>query len=419
MANIPNIAIIDCQTTGISGDKFLGALIDLGVNIKTIQSKISIIENYLEGVSGISLSLVNDTQDKFNAKKVQIEFSEKQKHRTGTELIEITNKCLNDIKLSDTAKEYALSVIKILIKTEAKIHNTTQEKVHLHETGSVDTLIDSIGSAVALENLNLFNKVKWFVLPVAVGSGNINFSHGLVSAPAPATLEILASNNIEITGGNINEELTTPTGAAIIASLEMKSISHLPTMKIESIGYGAGTKIFPGTPNIMRLITGYKKEIISNTDEVIVIETNLDDVTGEILGHTINTLINEGHAKDVCIIPTITKKNRPGHLLKIITDSINEEELVKILMKETGTLGVRVYPSKRFVLNREIKKIEIDLDNNKWKIDIKIVKNHKGEIIRVKPEFNDIINIAKNTNYPARIIENIAIKKIQQLFFKK
>jgi len=190
-------------------------------------------------------------------------------------------------------------------------------------------------------------------------------------------------------------------------------------MKVKSIGYGAGTKKFPGTPNIMRLITGYKKEIISSTDEVIILETNLDDVTGEILGHTINTLINEGHAKDVCIIPTITKKNRPGNLLKIITDSINQEKLVNILMKETGTLGVRVYPSKRFVLKREIEKIEIDLDNKKWKIAIKVVKNHKGEIIRVKPEFDDLINIAKQTNYTIRIVENIAIEKIQQLFFNK
>ncbi|MFX0136285.1 MAG: nickel insertion protein, partial [Candidatus Hodarchaeota archaeon] len=157
----------------------------------------------------------------------------------------------------------------------------------------------------------------------------------------------------------------------------------------------------------------------SNTDEVVILETNLDDGSGEILGHTIKILIDEGHAKDVCIIPTTTKKNRPGHILKVITDSINKEELIKILMQETGTLGVRVYPCKRFILNREIKEIEIDLDNNKWKINIKIVKNHKGEIIQIKPEFDDLINIAKNTNYSARFIEKIALNKIQNLFFGK
>ncbi|MFX0133951.1 MAG: nickel pincer cofactor biosynthesis protein LarC, partial [Candidatus Hodarchaeota archaeon] len=342
--NNPNIAIIDCQTTGISGDKFLGALIDLGVNIKTIQNKISIISEYLEGVSKISISLINNKIHQFNAKRIQIKFSENLNHRTGKELIKITKNCINDLKLSDMAKEYALSVVQILINTEAKIHNTTPEKVHLHETGSADTLVDSIGSAVALEGLNLFNNVTWFILPVAVGSGKIKFSHGLISAPAPATLEILSSNNIEITGGDINEELTTPTGAAIIASLKAKSISRLPNMKIKSIGYGTGTKTFPNIPNIMRVITGYQKEKFSNTDEVVILETNLDDVSGEILGHAIKTLIDEGQANDVCIIPTITKKNRPGHILKVITDSINEEELIKILMHETGTLGVRVYP---------------------------------------------------------------------------
>ncbi|NVM01105.1 MAG: nickel pincer cofactor biosynthesis protein LarC [Candidatus Helarchaeota archaeon] len=418
MVNKPNTAIIDCQTTGISGDKFLGALIDLGVNIEKIQSKISIISNYLEGVSEISLSLINNSIYQFNAKRIQIKFSEKSKHRTGNELIKITEACLNDLKLSDMAKEYALSVVQILINTEAKIHNTTIEKVHLHETGSADTLVDSIGSAIALESLNLFNNVTWFVLPVAIGSGKIKFSHGLISAPAPATLEILSSNNIEITGGDITEELTTPTGAAIMASLKIKSISRLPNMKIKSIGYGAGTKTFPNIPNIMRIITGYQKEIFSNTDEIVILETNLDDVSGEILGHTIKKLIDEGHAKDVCIIPTITKKNRPGHILKVITDSINEEELIKMLMKETGTLGVRVYPCKRFVLNREMKEIEIDLDNKKWKINIKIVKNLKGEIIQIKPEFDDLINIAKNTNNSARIIEKIATKKIRSLFFE-
>jgi uncharacterized protein (DUF111 family) len=148
------------------------------------------------------------------------------------------------------------------------------------------------------------------------------------------------------------------------------------------------------------------------------LETNIDDVSGEILGHTIKKLIDEGNAKDVCIIPMITKKNRPGHIIKVITNSINEEELIKILMNETGTLGVRVYPCKRFILNREIKEIEIDIDNKKWKIKIKIVKNNDGNIIHIKPEFDDLINVAKNTNYSARIIEKIALKEIQSLFFQ-
>lgn len=417
MVNESNIAIIDCQTTGISGDKFLGALIDLGADFKTIEKGVSIIPNFFEGVSYVSLSSIADSSSNIKATKIQIEFEETHVHRMARDLIKAIRDVLNELEISDRAKEYALLIIQNLVNAEAKIHNVSPEKVHLHETGSIDTLIDAIGSAIALDNLNLFENVKWFGLPIAVGSGYIKFSHGLMSAPAPATLEIFSSNNIEITGGLINEELSTPTGAAIIASLNLHSISNLPDMKIKSIGYGIGTKIFSGIPNIMRLIIGHQREMFSNIDEITVIETNLDDISGELLGNAINTLITKGHAKDVSVIPTITKKNRPGYILKIIADSIDEKDLVKLLMKETGTLGVRVYPCKRYVLDREEQVIDIDLDNKKWKINIKIVKDLTGEIFQIKPEFDDLIYIAKNTNLPVRIIEKIVIKKIYDLFF--
>jgi len=413
----PNIAIIDCQTTGISGDKFLGALIDLGIDIKKIEDALSIIPNHMENVSSIKLSTDVKSFNSFKATKVELRFIEKKIHRHGMELIEITQNCLTDLKMSEQANEFALSIIKNLINIEAKVHNSTPKEIHLHETGSVDTLIDSIGSAFAMDSLNLFKNVKWLCLPIAVGSGSFKFSHGLVSAPAPATLAIISANNIEIIGGPVSEELTTPTGAAILASLKIKSISSFPNMKIKSIGYGVGTKKFPGIPNILRIILGHQVEIYSNTDEVIILETNLDDVTGEIIGYTINKLLLEGLARDVCAIPTITKKNRPGHILKVITDSENENNIVRILMEETGTLGIRKIKSKRYILDREEKEIELEVNNKKWKVMIKIVKNQKGKIIRIKPEFEDISNIAKKTSLPARLIEKIVNNKIQNLFF--
>ncbi len=419
MDKVPNLAIIDCQTTGISGDKFLGALVDLGADIDSIKQGISIIPSYLKDVSSIELSPKTDFIKSFKATKIDIKFEEKKTPRSGIELIDVTKKCLIDLKISEKASDYALSIIKNLVNMEAIFHNSTPEKVHLHEAGSVDTIIDTIGSAIALDDLNLFNNVTWLGLPVAVGCGSMKFSHGHVSVPAPATLEILTRNNIEITGGAINEELTTPTGAAIMAGLKMTSISNLPVMKIKSIGYGVGTKIFPGIPNTIRIIIGYQKENIVSTDEVIVLETNLDDVTGEILGYAIKKLITEGNARDVCIIPTITKKNRPGQLIKVITDNENQENVVKILINETGTLGVRSYPSKRYILEREIKTLDVEIDKKNWKINVKIIKNRDGKIIRIKPEFNDILHIAKNSSLPARLIEEIAIKAIYDQIYKK
>ena len=192
------------------------------------------IPKYVEDVSSIHLSINKREFNHFRASQLEIKFDEKENYRSGKQLLEIAQQCLGDLKLTVEAENFALSVINTLIATEAKIHNTTPEKVHLHEAGSVDTLIDSIGSARALDELKLLKKTKWFVLPVAVGSGTIKFSHGFISAPAPATLEIISSNNIEITGSEVKEELSTPTGAAILASLRATSISRFQNMIVKS-----------------------------------------------------------------------------------------------------------------------------------------------------------------------------------------
>ncbi|MHA1380313.1 MAG: nickel pincer cofactor biosynthesis protein LarC [Candidatus Helarchaeota archaeon] len=417
MVENPNIAIIDCQTTGISGDKFLGALIDMGADVRKITDALSVISNNVNTISDIHLDINTSSFENIRASQIILRFNEQTSHRTGNELLTITNKCLDNLSLSEKAKLYSLSIINTLITAEAKIHNSNPNDVHLHEAGSVDTLVDSIGSAIALENLNLFKNIKWVTLPVAVGSGNIKFSHGIVSVPAPATLKIISENYIEIIGGPVAGELTTPTGAAILASLKAKSISHFPNIKIKSIGYGSGLKSFSGIPNIMRLIIGYEKAKYSNMDEIVILETNLDDISGEVLGYTIEKLVSEGNARDVCIIPTITKKNRPGHILKVITDKENENNILKLIMEETGTLGVRKFYCKRYVLVREYKTIEIEFNNKKWKIKIKLGKNNEGKIIKIKPEFDDIIKISQETTMPPRFILEIVNKKIQSIFF--
>jgi len=416
MSSTKRVAVIDCQTAGVSGDMIVGALLDLGANVIKVVEAMKSVKGYMKGCKDLEVIIKDVTRRGFHAKKVDVK-AEEAPVISGAKLIEATVNCIENLKLSEEAKRFASDSIHTLANAEARVHGKSIEEVHLHEAGFADTPAEIVGAAVALEDLNLFN-TKVYSTPVAVGGGLFKFSHGTVSTPAPATIEILRSKGFPMVGGPIDSELATPTGISLLVNLAYEVIRFYPLMKPNAIGYGAGTKDFAQMPNVLRITLGEPLNYQLLRDEILVLETNLDDVTGEVIGHTMDRLLQEG-AKDVSVIPMFTKKNRPGQILKIIADKTDVERLSRILIEETGTLGVRVYPCERRILNRESIPIDIRIDNMKGLVNVKVARDREGEIVQIKPEYDDVKRVADKTKRPFREITELVTMRAREVLLKR
>ncbi|MDR0373717.1 MAG: nickel pincer cofactor biosynthesis protein LarC [Nitrososphaerota archaeon] len=409
------ILVIDCATSGIAGDMLLGALLDLGANAERVITAIKTLENPAYGYSHIDIAVNEVMRGGFRAIQIDVTSTDTEK-RHGSELVEIVEKAAAEICMSTKAREFASKVIHTLVNAEAELHKTSFDNTHLHEVALVDTAAEILGCAVALDDLQLFEG-KIHSTPLAVGGGVIEFSHGIVPVPAPAVLAILQSQNFPFHGGPIGHELATPTGVSLLVNLAAKVVRFYPTLTPLKVGYGAGTKEFPMMPAILRLTLGMSgaQEMLHN--EIAVLETNIDDVSGEVIGYTIERLLAEG-AKDVSIIPTVTKKNRPGHLIKVIADKKDVNRLSNIVIAETGTLGVRVYYCERHIISREVLRMDLTILGDKQTIQVKISKNAAGEVIRIKPEYEDLKQLAEKTKQPLRKLLDLAVYQAQEKFRK-
>ena len=412
MIDSKKILFIDCQVSGVAGDMILGALIDLGASVDKITSAIKSLENPEYGYENIKIDINQVMRGEFKA--TQIDVTSKSAHkRHGSELIEIVEKAAENLVLSAKAKQFASDVIRTLVGAEADLHKTSFDDAHLHEVALVDTAAEILGVAVALDDLGLFD-AKICSTPVAVGGGTFKFSHGIVSSPAPATLAILQSKNFPFQGGPIEAELATPTGVSILVNLVDEVNRFYPAMAPLKVGYGAGTKEFAQMPAVLRFTLGNSLDNELIKDEIAVLETNVDDVSGEILGYAVDKLLQEG-AKDVSIIPMFTKKNRPGQIVKVIADQKDVPHLSRVLIDETGTLGVRVYYCERHIIARELYSVDLPIGGVNEKIRVKVSKNSNGKIIRVKPEFEDLKRLAEKTKKPLREISDLAVSKTQEM----
>lgn len=293
---------------------------------------------------------------------------------------------------------------------EAKIHGKSLETVHFHEVGAADAVADIFGTVFAFCRLGFHNKEEKVIgLPIALGGGSIDSVHGRIPIPAPVTLEILSKENISSFGGPVNTEIATPTGVALYAELCDEFRDFQPMVKVEKVAYGAGKKDFD-FPNVLRFIKS-KSEIKSQTIDIL--ETNVDHLSGEAIGYLFEKLMNEG-ARDVTVIPVIMKKNRPGHILKVISKKKTTENLISVIFKETGTLGIRVSEnSHRGVASREFISLDIDIDGKKENIKFKIGLIG-DEIISSRPEYEDIKKIAVNRNISLNKVLEIANFKINE-----
>ena len=384
------VLVIDPQIAGISGDMLLSSLVDIGANKSKVIDGLHVIEEYLKGSRIIKLDFDKVVKHGTQATHLVLEASENHHERKGIEIQECILSVSDKIGLSEKSKVFAKESIRSLLHAESKIHGEPLESVHFHEASSIDTVIDVIGSAIALDDLRLFSD-EIISSPVAVGGGSLTFSHGNVSNPASAILEIFRDSDIVICGGPVKEELTTPTGASLLVNLADRCSEFYPTMKIKSIGYGAGNKNFEGFSNVLKIVRGESIDEFQS-DTVQILETNLDDVSGETIGHMIDKLIANG-AKDVTVTGAITKKGRPTNLVSIICEPSVTNRLVSILVAETGTLGVRVRSSNRLIVPRVIVTVPILLQGKNFTVRCKIVK-HEETIKHFKVESDDIKTIS-------------------------
>lgn len=329
------VAYLDCLS-GVSGDMMLGALIDAGVSLEAVQAAVDSL-----GLPSCRLECDEVKKHGFRATKLNVVHEPEHAHR---HLHHITEMIDGSDVLTAAQKDLSKRIFTRLGQSEAKVHGSTLEKVHFHEVGAVDSIADIVGAAVAWDLLNVD---RIHSAPIPTGGGVITIAHGRVSVPAPATAELLTG--IPLAASDIESELTTPTGAAIVATL-VDQFGPLPPMKIEKIGYGAGDRDLKQQANILRLLVG-EIDDAADSDQVWVLETNVDDVSGEMIGFCTEKLLAHG-ALDVYTTAVQMKKNRPGVVISVLCPGDRLGKLERILFRETGTLGVRRWAASRHKLPR-------------------------------------------------------------------
>ncbi len=381
------LAYLDCGS-GISGDMTLGALVDAGVELGALNDAIGSL-----GLPGCRLVAEEVRKQGFRATQVRVEYLPEHKHRHLHHIVAM----IDGSRLSDRQKDVARRIFARLAAAEAKVHGTTVEKVHFHEVGAADSIADIVGAAVGWDLLGVDRIVA---SPVPVGSGRMRMAHGECSVPAPATAELL--RGIPVAESSVEGELTTPTGAAIVATL-VEQYGPLPAMKIERIGCGAGQRDWPQQANILRLLLGEAVEA-SEIEQVWVLETNLDDITGELIGYCTTRLLEAG-ALDAYTTAIQMKKNRPAVKLTVLCRADDADRMEGILFAETTTLGVRRWAVGRHVLERRSQQVQTP-----WgPIDGKVGWLADGPP-RFAPEYESCRLLALQENLPLRVVYEAAQK---------
>lgn len=371
------VAWLECAT-GISGDMTLAALIDAGVNRDAIQEAVQSLN-----LPDVRLRIESVVKGGFRATQVFVDHPEQHAHRHMSDIRRI----LDGASLSDGQRHLADRLFLTIAESEARVHGSTVEKVHFHEVGAVDSIVDIVGAAVGFDLLGADQIVCH---PVPTGRGFVNIDHGICPVPAPGTAEIL--KGIPLADVPIEAELTTPTGAAI-ARCVADRFGPMPAMTIEQVGYGTGTMNFSQRANILRLFVG-EAIVAANTEFISLLETNLDDVTAETIGYTRDRLTQAG-ALDVYVTPVQMKKDRPGVVLSVLAKPADADRLEGIVFSETGTLGIRRQMLERSVQHRDIVTVSTPLGDISGKRSWRT-----GQDARFAPEFEDCARAAQDNGRP-------------------
>ncbi len=380
------IAYFDCLA-GASGDMILGALLDAGLSDQDLLRGINALD-----LSGFDLNIQTVYKNGFRATKADILIEDNVTERRLPDIEAI----IKDSDLPEEIKTKSIKIFHRLGAVEAEIHGTPLPEVHLHELGGLDTIIDVVGTLVGLALLDVR---QVYASPLPLGRGFTHGAHGVIPLPAPATLALL--EGVPVTGSDLDIELVTPTGAALLTSL-VESFGPIPEMTLKTIGYGAGTKDL-SIPNVIRLLIGtQQKDTYPIIETLMMLETNIDDLNPEIYEYVMTRLLEAG-ALDVTFNPIQMKKNRPGILLQVLCRPKDAENLTSILFTETSTLGVRKQSLERVSIPRTIQIIETPYG----KIRMKIAQNQDGSI-KFAPEYEDCRTLAETNNIPLVDIYKIA-----------
>ena len=396
------VFIIDPQQSGISGNMLIGAFVDMGVDLCEMKN---VMESVASEFGSLNVNLSKIIKSGINSTFCNVEvFDEKNHGITYLDLIKKIDLIKKESDYDDRIFDKAKEVFEIIASAESEVHGYSIDEVHFHEVGACDAVADVIGACYGYYNLGM-DKDLVIGLPVSVGGGNIKSVHGRIPVPAPATVNIL--KGVSIKGGPVDTELATPTGSALFKSFCDEFKEFQPKLNVKSVGYGAGSKEF-NFPNVIRLMEG---ENVLEKHRINVIETNIDHLSGEELGFLFDKLLDEG-ASDVIIVPVIMKKNRPGHLLKVISRVIKTDHLVNVIFHETGSLGIRVTPmTHRGVAKREFIKLPIIFDDKEFICTFKL--GFVGDdLISYRPEYEDIKRISFKISKPLNIVSDKATEII-------
>lgn len=376
----------DCFA-GASGDMILGAMVAAGVDPDALRRQLSLLN-----VDGFKIDFETTDRSGLSATYARVETVKEHKHRHLSDIQRI----INESGVTAAAKDLSLRIFSRLAEAEARVHNEPIEKVHFHEVGALDAIVDVVGAAICFDLL----KIDRFVCsPLHVGSGMIQMEHGRFPIPPPAVAELL--RGVPFYSGDIKGELLTPTGAAIITTV-CSEYGPIPRIKTDRTGYGAGTREYENFPNVLRVLIGGTESDDVASERLWMIETNLDDASPQIIGHVMDRVFEIG-ALDCYFTPVQMKKNRPGVLLSVLCGPEEKEAVMKLLFLETTTLGVRSYEVERRALRRNVMTVETQYGP----IDVKVA-HLNGRVVNEMPEFEQCRKAAIRADVPLKMVEEAA-----------
>ncbi len=425
--------LIDVAKAGASGDMILAAFTDL-IGEDTVL--LPVAASLLIYDPSFRLNVASKSHSGITGRQLQVTRNAGIR-LSPSSLEDVIEAVSEEVELSLEAKKIALKSLNVILEAESKAHNKPIDELHLHETGSVDTVLDLVGAAYLLERTGLLGEAEILATKVAVGNGTINTEHGVLDVPVPAVAEMLAAHNVPYHNGEAETEVLTPTGAAILIAIVDRFVDSYDDFVAQNQGFGFGTRDLGKIPNMLSIIVGEtivpeeeakatvddkpqkmeaksekkakpkveeRLEVLDtwNEDDVVVIETNVDDVDGETLGTLFDTLLVEGLAYDVTIIPAIGKKNRPCYVVKVIAAKAGLKSIADIMIKNLGTIGIRYTTWQRLKVNRETIVCSLEIDGKEHMIRVKVSRNADGSILNIKPEADDIFRVSKETGIPVR-----------------
>ncbi len=395
------LAYFDCFS-GISGDMTLGALVDAGYAVEHLRAELGGLQ-----VPGWELTAEKVWKNGMAATYVKVKTEDQSKHRSLSAILEILEKS----KLAAEVRDRAGAIFRKLGEAEARVHDVPLEKIHFHEVGAVDAIVDIVGACIGFHALGI---EQFACSPLNVGGGTAKMAHGVLPVPAPATANLLQGKPTYSNG--VQKELVTPTGAAIVATL-CDTFGPQPAMSVSAIGYGAGTADLEGQPNVLRIMVGDEVGATKRAqaeacatgfdEEIAVVEANLDDMNPQIYGYFLEKALGAG-ALDVYTTPVQMKKNRPGTLLTVLCKPQDTNALMSLIFAETTTFGARSYRAQRRVLPREWVNVVTDYGDVRMKIS-----RVNGRILHVAPEYDDCRKLAVEKNVPLQRVISEALRSYE------